>query len=168
MIVQRSRVLLKKHAPCDFRNYECRVTAAHLLARRHQVTVFEAGVHAGGLAQGFKDEAWNWSLEHFYHHEYTTPLTQCPGCHLPFSVRQLTVHLRSAIGVVRIRKHKWNFECFISPCVFKTDSKSNLVVHFHTNHNYNLFNEYKCIVCERRKDQSADQSTAPGTEIFMF
>ncbi|MFP4321942.1 MAG: NAD(P)/FAD-dependent oxidoreductase [Anaerolineales bacterium] len=34
----------------------------------HQATVFEAGDRLGGLAAGFKDDAWDWSLEKFYHH----------------------------------------------------------------------------------------------------
>lgn len=34
----------------------------------HQVTVYEAGDRVGGLAAGFKDESWDWTLEKFYHH----------------------------------------------------------------------------------------------------
>jgi protoporphyrinogen oxidase len=34
----------------------------------HQVTVYEANAYVGGLAAGFKDEGWDWSLERFYHH----------------------------------------------------------------------------------------------------
>jgi len=45
------------------------LAAAWDLARAgHQVTVFEAGAEVGGLAAGFKDESWEWTLEKFYHH----------------------------------------------------------------------------------------------------
>jgi protoporphyrinogen oxidase len=34
----------------------------------HDVTIFEAEDRVGGLAAGFKDDAWDWTLEKFYHH----------------------------------------------------------------------------------------------------
>ena len=34
----------------------------------HSVTVYEAADYVNGLAAGFKDEGWDWSLERFYHH----------------------------------------------------------------------------------------------------
>lgn len=34
----------------------------------HDVTIFEAADHVGGLASGFKEPHWNWSVEKFYHH----------------------------------------------------------------------------------------------------
>ena len=34
----------------------------------HQVTVFEAAAHTGGLAAGFKEPHWDWAMEKFYHH----------------------------------------------------------------------------------------------------
>ena len=42
--------------------------ANDLLAAGHQVTLYEATDHTGGLASGFKDETWDWPLEKFYHH----------------------------------------------------------------------------------------------------
>lgn len=38
----------------------------------HEVTIFEAGAEVGGLAAGFRDESWEWSLEKFYHHWFQT------------------------------------------------------------------------------------------------
>ena len=34
----------------------------------HEVTIFEAGEVPGGLASGFKEPGWDWSVERFYHH----------------------------------------------------------------------------------------------------
>lgn len=38
----------------------------------HAVTIYEAGDRVGGLAAGFQDDSWDWSLEKFYHHWFTT------------------------------------------------------------------------------------------------
>ncbi len=49
------------------------LTAAYdLLKAGHQVTVYEARPYVGGLAAGFKDSAWDWSLERFYHHIFAS------------------------------------------------------------------------------------------------
>lgn len=34
----------------------------------HEVTIFESADHVGGLASGFKEPHWDWSVEKFYHH----------------------------------------------------------------------------------------------------
>lgn len=34
----------------------------------HEVTIFESANYVGGLASGFKEPHWNWSVEKFYHH----------------------------------------------------------------------------------------------------
>ncbi len=38
----------------------------------HEVSLFESGDSVGGLAAGFRDEGWDWSLEKFYHHWFET------------------------------------------------------------------------------------------------
>ncbi|MCA9882017.1 MAG: FAD-dependent oxidoreductase, partial [Anaerolineae bacterium] len=38
----------------------------------HEVTIYEAGDRVGGLAAGFKDDSWDWELEKFYHHWFTS------------------------------------------------------------------------------------------------
>ncbi|MGC9521383.1 MAG: NAD(P)/FAD-dependent oxidoreductase [Anaerolineae bacterium] len=49
------------------------LTAAYdLLKAGHQVTIYEARPYVGGLAAGFKDETWDWSLERFYHHIFAS------------------------------------------------------------------------------------------------
>ena len=45
------------------------LAAAYDLARRGaSVEIYEAGPEIGGLAAGFRDESWEWTLEKFYHH----------------------------------------------------------------------------------------------------
>ncbi|MDX1993251.1 MAG: NAD(P)/FAD-dependent oxidoreductase [bacterium] len=49
------------------------LSAAWDLARAgHRVTIYEAGAEVGGLAAGFRDSGWEWSLEKFYHHWFET------------------------------------------------------------------------------------------------
>jgi protoporphyrinogen oxidase len=49
------------------------LAAAYDLTKHgHEVTVYEARSYAGGLAAGFRDEAWDWHLEHFYHHWFAS------------------------------------------------------------------------------------------------
>lgn len=45
------------------------MTAAYELSKAgHQVTVFEKNETVGGMAGGFRQENWQWSVEYFYHH----------------------------------------------------------------------------------------------------
>lgn len=49
------------------------LSAAWDLVRAGQkVTIFEAADHAGGLAGGFKEPNWDWSVERFYHHWFAS------------------------------------------------------------------------------------------------
>ena len=38
----------------------------------HDVTIFEAADYVGGLASGFKEPHWEWSVEKFYHHWFAS------------------------------------------------------------------------------------------------
>ncbi|MGD8402501.1 MAG: NAD(P)/FAD-dependent oxidoreductase [Anaerolineales bacterium] len=38
----------------------------------HEVTIFEAADFVGGLASGFKEPHWDWSVEKFYHHWFAS------------------------------------------------------------------------------------------------
>ena len=38
----------------------------------HAVTIFEAADYVGGLASGFKEPGWDWSVEKFYHHWFAS------------------------------------------------------------------------------------------------
>ena len=49
------------------------MSAAHDLNKAgKQVTIFEASANVGGLAAGFKEPNWDWSVEQFYHHWFAT------------------------------------------------------------------------------------------------
>jgi len=48
--------------------YSGMVAAYDLKKVGHDVIVFEAADYVGGLASGFKEPHWNWSVEKFYHH----------------------------------------------------------------------------------------------------
>ena len=49
------------------------LTAAYDLYKKgYEVTVFEQESQPGGLAAGFKEKDWNWSLEKYYHHWFKT------------------------------------------------------------------------------------------------
>jgi protoporphyrinogen oxidase len=38
----------------------------------HSVTIFESSDYVGGLASGFKEPNWDWSVEKFYHHWFAS------------------------------------------------------------------------------------------------
>ncbi len=49
------------------------LTAAFdLLTAGHNVTIYEAKPQTGGLASGFRDDAWEWTLDKFYHHIFAS------------------------------------------------------------------------------------------------
>ncbi len=49
------------------------MAAAYDLVRQGwQVEIFEAADQVGGLAGGFRDPAWDWSVEYYYHHWFAS------------------------------------------------------------------------------------------------
>ncbi|MEJ2485123.1 MAG: NAD(P)/FAD-dependent oxidoreductase [Anaerolineales bacterium] len=45
------------------------LSAAYDFAKNgHEVAIYEAAGHVGGLAAGFKEPHWDWSVERYYHH----------------------------------------------------------------------------------------------------
>ncbi len=49
------------------------LSAAYDLIRQgNQVTIYEASSNVGGLAAGFKEPHWDWSIEKFYHHWFAS------------------------------------------------------------------------------------------------
>lgn len=48
------------------------LTAAYRLTQQgHEVVVFEKDNRPGGLAIGYRESGWDWTLEEFYHHLFT-------------------------------------------------------------------------------------------------
>ncbi len=48
------------------------LTASYTLTKRgHEVTLFERDKDLGGLAYGYREKNWDWSLEYAYHHLFT-------------------------------------------------------------------------------------------------
>lgn len=45
--------------------------AYRLLKSGHKVTIFEKDPHPGGLAVGYKEKRWDWTIEYHYHHWFT-------------------------------------------------------------------------------------------------
>lgn len=51
------------------------LTAGYRLSQKnHKVTIFEKERKAGGLAAGFQENGWDWPLECFYHHLFTSDM----------------------------------------------------------------------------------------------
>jgi len=49
------------------------LSAAYDLVRQgNQVTIYEASDYVGGLAAGFKEPHWDWSVEQYYHHWFAS------------------------------------------------------------------------------------------------
>ncbi len=48
--------------------YSGMVAAFDLKKAGHEITIFESAEYVGGLASGFKEPHWDWSVEKFYHH----------------------------------------------------------------------------------------------------
>ncbi len=46
--------------------------AFDLVRAGHEVDIYEAADYVGGLAAGFKEPEWEWSVERFYHHWFAT------------------------------------------------------------------------------------------------
>lgn len=46
--------------------------AYDLLSAGHRVTIYEANDRPGGLATGFKQPNWDWTVEKFYHHWFAS------------------------------------------------------------------------------------------------
>lgn len=46
--------------------------AYDLITQQNQVIIYEASDHVGGLAAGFKEPQWDWTVEQYYHHWFAS------------------------------------------------------------------------------------------------
>lgn len=51
------------------------LAAGYQLAKKHSVTIFEKDNKPGGLAVGYGEKEWEWTLEKHYHHWFTNDYT---------------------------------------------------------------------------------------------
>src|ERR1035437_10136571 len=52
------------------------LSAAYYLTKQgHSVDIYELDSKPGGLAVGYKEAPWEWTLEHHYHHWFTNDKT---------------------------------------------------------------------------------------------
>lgn len=74
-----------------------------LLELGHEVLILEADQKVGGLAIGYQQKKWSWSLERFYHHIFTNDksiidLAEKVGCPAVFSVPLSSIYRRGHIS----------------------------------------------------------------------
>jgi protoporphyrinogen oxidase len=81
------------------------LSAAYDLAKAgHKVTIYEAAGHPGGLASGFKEDHWDWSVEYFYHHWFQSD-TYLLGLMDELGLRHKVLYPRPL--TVLMHKGKW-------------------------------------------------------------
>lgn len=86
--------------------------AFYLSELGHDVTVFEKDSYAGGLAVGYKEKKWEWSLEKFYHHWFTNDKN--------------ALSLAKEIGFETIIK-KPKTSVYINDAIYKLDSARDVI-----------------------------------------
>ena len=67
---KRSKVILK--IAIIGAGFSGMAAAYDLTKAGHNVTIYEAADFVGGLASGFKEPGWDWSVEKFYHHWFAS------------------------------------------------------------------------------------------------
>jgi len=70
----------------------------------HDVTIFEAANYAGGLASGFKEPHWDWSVEKFYHHWFQSD-SEMLGLIRELGLEDMIIFPRPL--TVMLHKNKW-------------------------------------------------------------
>ncbi|MBI4028992.1 MAG: NAD(P)/FAD-dependent oxidoreductase [Candidatus Blackburnbacteria bacterium] len=93
-------------------------SALALAKKGHRVTVFEKDAVPGGLAKGFKERVWKWTLEEHYHHLFTSD----------WSIRDLA----QKVGVPLVFKRA-KTSTFYSGEVYQLDSPTALLHFPHLN-----------------------------------
>ncbi len=70
----------------------------------HEVTIFESTDYVGGLASGFKEPHWDWSVEKFYHHWFQSDASMM-GLIEELGLRDMVIFPRPL--TVMLYKNKW-------------------------------------------------------------
>jgi protoporphyrinogen oxidase len=93
------------------------LSAAYDLSKAgHKVTIFENSETPGGLAGGYKEANWEWSVEKFYHHWFTS------DAHMFKLIRELglqeKVMVRSPKTVMYFKDKFYPFDSIISALLY--------------------------------------------------
>src|SRR3972149_2198505 len=89
------------------------LAAAYYLTRNgHDVTVFEKDEKPGGLAVGYREKKWEWSLERHYHHWFTNDK----------SVLKLAKEINHKVIIKRLKTSS-----FVDNEIFQLDSPLSLL-----------------------------------------
>lgn len=91
---------------------------ANLLSPKHQIAIFEKESQLGGLSAGVKKNDWQWPLENFYHHFFTSD--------------------RETISLLRQLNIKYSFKrpktaTYQKNKIYQLDSASSLLAHPYLN-----------------------------------
>lgn len=93
--------------------------AYELIKKGHTVTVFEKDTNPGGLAIGYQEKDWEWTLEKHYHHWFTNP-------------REAVNHDQSILGLAKeighpviIKRPKTSI--YVDGEIFQFDSPLNVL-----------------------------------------
>lgn len=89
------------------------LTAGFKLAKEgHKVTIFESNNVPGGLALGFKEKKWKWSLEEHYHHLFKTD----------YAIQELAREINHKINYIRPKT-----STYYKNTILQIDSPLNLL-----------------------------------------
>jgi protoporphyrinogen oxidase len=92
------------------------VAAWDLRKAGHDVTIFEAANYAGGLASGFKEPHWDWSVEKFYHHWFQSD-SEMLGLIRELGLEDKVIFPRPL--TVMLHKNKWYpFDSILNALLF--------------------------------------------------
>jgi len=87
-------------------------SAFYLTKKGHEVVIFEKDEKPGGLAVGYREKEWDWSLERHYHHWFTND----------YSVLNLAKEIKHKVIIERPKTSS-----FVDNGIFQFDSPSSLL-----------------------------------------
>lgn len=89
------------------------LAAGYYLGKKgHKVTIFEKDAYPGGLAVGYQEKNWDWSIEHHYHHWFTNDK----------SVLNLAAEINHTVEIKRPKTSS-----FVDDEIFQLDSPISLL-----------------------------------------